>query len=239
MKKLLLFFLGILVFTGFNSCSKDDTSSDNNVVIYKVPASIAAEYIAMAFCNAAIGVNYHLENTASFTDHGRLSFDSTFTPTKMDSAAAVKYLYNVSYSFLRFTTSPPKTVLDYTADGSFASHTLQSQDNQTGNSLTFTNLDQPQFTVNGNGSDGGHQYAVPDKVAFTSMIRYTLKDVIMDATTYLALSGTASITINGDGPANVSYSYSGTLTFTGDRKATLVLGGETYYISLTTGSVSK
>lgn len=238
MKKLILFCFAIVLSLGLNSCGKDSSSSDN-IVVYKLPVDIAARYVAMAFCNASAGINLHLENAAAFTAQGIGSFDSTFTLKKLDSAAAVKYQYQVIYTLARLTTSPPKVTFDYTANGSFSSDAIQSQDEQSGNNWEFTTLDQSQLTVNGSGTDGGQQYALLEKVLFSSNIIYTFTNVMMDKLTYMAASGTAQISIRGAGPGDVGFSYSGTLTFNGNRKAELILGGSTFSISLSTGSITK
>jgi hypothetical protein len=144
----------------------------------------------------------------------------------------------VVYTLARLTTSPPEVTFDYTANGSFSSDAFQSQDEQLGNNWVFTTLDQSQLTLNGAGTDGGQQYALLEKVLFSSNIIYTFKNVMIDKLTYMVASGTAPITINGSGPGGVAYNYSGTLTFNGNRKAELILGGSTFYISLNTGAIT-
>jgi hypothetical protein len=228
MKKRILYSLLIVLSYGIiYSCSKDNSSSDNNnVVVYKVPVYMAAEYVGLAFSNVTGGINFDLENGATFTAKGRNSFDSTIN--FKDSTLGVKSQYLMDYSFIRPVTSPPKTTLGFSSNGAFATISMQSMDSHNGNNWSYTTLDQPQYTVNGTGTVSGNQYAVPDKVSFSSIIHYTLNNVMMDATTHKAVSGSISITIGGNGPANVSYSYSGSLTFLGDRKATLLLSGSTF-----------
>ena len=238
-KRILYSLLIVLSYEIIYSCSKDNSSSDNNnnVVIYKVPVYIAAEYVALAFGNTTGGINYHLENGATFTAKGRNSFDSTIN--FKDSTLGVKSQYLMDYSFLRPVTSPPKTTLGFSSNGAFATKSMQSQDSHNGNNWSYTTLDQPQYTVKGTGGITGDQYAVPDKVAFTSIIHYTLNNVMMDANTHKAVSGSISITIGGNGPANISYSYSGSLTFLGDRKATLLLGGSTFPVDFDSKATLK
>jgi hypothetical protein len=236
MKKLLLIFLVITWIAGFNSCSKDSPAPQ--FTVYQVPVDIAARYIALAFCSASEGINAHVEKAASFTAQGMISFDSTFTAKKLDSAT-VKYNYEVEYPFVRVNTTPPQVTFDYTARGSFSAATLQSQDEQDANTWVITTLDQAQLTLNGSGTDGGQQYASAEKVLFSSNIIYAFKNVMIDKLTYMIVSGTATIRITGSGPGGVAFNYSGTLTFTGNRHAVLVLGGSTYNLSLSSGSVSK
>jgi hypothetical protein len=236
MKKFILLTFVIVLSVGLNSCSKE-SSNTSNIIVYQVPVDIAARYITMAFCNASAGINLHIENAATFTSLGKGSFDSTFTIKKLDSAAAVKYQYQVEYTLAR-QTSPSQVTFDYTAGGSFSSSVLQSADEQDG-TWVFTTLAQSQLTMNGSGTDGGNQNDVVDKVQFTSQFIYTLQNVMIDKTTDMIASGSATITINGAGPADVHFNYSGTLTFSGNRQAVLVLGGSTFNFSLLTGNYTK
>ena len=236
MKKRILYSLLIVLSYGIiYSCSKDNSSSDNNnIVIYKIPVSVTAQYIAYAFCNNAAGINLHLERAASYTTHGRTDFDSSFVMSKKDS-----YQYQVIYNFSRPATIPPKALFDYSAAGTFNGGALTSQDTQYGNGWSITTLDQAQLTVNGNGTDGGQQYSYLEKALFSSQIHYSFVNLKMDTTTFMVTSGSATISINGSGPGGVHFDYPGTLTFMGNRTATLVLAGSTFDISLLTGTMTK
>ncbi len=149
----------------------------------------------------------------------------------------MKYEYQVGYTLAR-QTSPSEVIFDYTAGGSFSSSVILSKDEQDG-TWVFTTLDQSQLTLNGSGSDGGTQYTVVDKVQFTSQFSYTFQNVMIDKMTDMITSGTATITINGAGPADVHFNYSGTLTFSGKNEAVLVLGGSTFNFNLLTGNLTK
>jgi hypothetical protein len=236
MKKLILISFVIILFVGINSCSKD-SSNTTTVVVYKVPSDIAARYIMMAFCSASAGINFNMENAAAYVANGKGSFDTTFTIKKLDSAATVKYQYQVDYTLTRFP-SPPQVNFEYTSGGSFSSSVILSQDEQNG-TWVFTTLDQSQLTLNGSGTDGGQQYTIVDKVQFTSQFSYTLQNVMVDKITHVIASGAATITISGAGPADVHFNYSGTLTFSGNHQAVLVLNGSTYNFSLLTGNFTK
>jgi len=239
MKKLIIISFMVVLILGLNSCGKDSSTSDNsNIVIYQVPVDAAGKYIALAFCNASAGINYHIENVIAYIAQGRGSFDSVFTVKKLDTAATIKYQYQVEYTLARFTSVPPTVDFDYSAGGSFSSNAMQSEDEQTG-SWFFSTLDQSKFTLTGSGSDGGKQYSVLDKVLFTSQFNYTLQNVMVNKMTDMIDSGTAAISISGAGPANVHFNYSGTLTFSGNRKAVLVLNGSTFNFSLLTGGYTK
>jgi hypothetical protein len=237
MKKMILFCLAVVFVAGINSCGKD--SSNTDVVIYKVPVDIAARYIALAFCNASAGINSHMENAAGFTARGSETFDSTFNVKVTDSNAVVRYNYNVVYNFIRQAANPPNTTMGYTSQGTFSSNAMISQDSPKGNWI-LTTLDQALLTMNGNGEDAGMQYAKLEKVNFGSKITYTLNNVMMSKVSpYMAASGTAQVSINGTGPLGVLFGYSGTITYNGNRQATLVLGGVTFHFSLSSGAITS
>jgi hypothetical protein len=237
MKKLILISLVIVLSIGVNSCGKE-TSSTTNYNIYQVPVDIAATYVIMAFSNATTGINYQLEKAVGYTAMGAAAFDSIVTLKKTDSAATVKYTYQVISTFAVITSSPLKTSLDYTSNGWFSSATFRSQDQPEGDWIISVQ-DASHLGITGTGNDTGAQDDVTENVLFTSQIAYTLQSVLADKMTYMVTSGTAQVTILGNGPGNVSFRYSGTLTFSGNRQAVLVLGGSTYNFSLTTGTISK
>ena len=95
------------------------------------------------------------------------------------------------------------------------------------------------LVISGTGNDSGAQDDITANIPFTSQVTYTLQNVLADKMTYMVTSGSAQVAINGNGPGNVSFRYTGTLTFSGNRQAVLVLGGSTYNFSLTTGTISK
>jgi len=236
MKKIFFFCLSAIVLSMVSSsCNKDD-SSGNDIVIYKIPSGVVAQYLSLAFCNASAGINWHLEKIAGIAASDAGSFDSTYTLLKTDSASAVNYHYVVDSHYTRGTTNPPVVTYEYTANGSFNSEPIYSSDQHQGN-WGINGLDQPQITFSGNGTIVGQQHSYDENANFTSHVNYTFHDVVMDTLTSKATSGTADITVNGEGPGYVEFNYSGTLTFTGNRQATLVFDGKTYNFSLDTGVI--
>jgi hypothetical protein len=236
MKKLIFICIMAVVYTGFNSCSKDSSS---DIVVYKVPAPIVARFIGLAFSNATFGVNSQLENAAMFTATGYSTFDSAFLIKKTDTTQAATYSYDMTYNFDRQTTPVSKTTFGYTASGHFTSASMISVDDPKGN-WEITTLDQALLTLNGTGQDKGSQFAVTEEVPFNTTVSYTFQNVMMDKVSpFMAASGIVLVTVNGTGPLEVIFSYSGTLTFKGNRQADLVLAGTTFHLNLLTGAVSN
>ncbi|MCX6244367.1 MAG: hypothetical protein NTU98_06635 [Bacteroidetes bacterium] len=235
MKKIILFCLSAIVLSMVSSsCSKDNSGDDLN--IYVIPSKVVSQYLALAFSNASSGINWHLENISGIAASGAVSFDSTYTLLKTDSSSAVNFHYVVDSHYFRGPTNPPEVTYDYTASGSFNSATIYSADQHQVN-WAITGLDQSQVTFSGTGGIGGQQHSYGENANFTSHVSYTFHDVMTDKLTSKVKSGTATISVTGMGPGGVNFAYSGTLTFLGNRQATLVFEGSTYNFSLDTGVI--
>lgn len=65
--------------------------------------------------------------------------------------------------------------------------------------------------------------------SFSSVIAYTATDVKVSKATHRIISGTAALTISGRDSKGNSYKYAGTITFKGNQKATLLVGGGSSY----------
>jgi hypothetical protein len=116
---------------------------------------------------------------------------------------------------------------------------MSSTDQQNGE-YDVTGLDTAavRLAMTGTGGDGGFQQSGYYNVNFSSSFQYTLHNVEFDKQTFQITGGTATLHVDGIGPANIPFSYSGTITFTGNRNASMELGGENYTMSLLTGAMS-
>ncbi|MDP4281879.1 MAG: hypothetical protein Q8867_06975 [Bacteroidota bacterium] len=233
-----LLIAGILFIPSFYSCNKDDVNGSDSIHIYTVPTEVAAEYIALAFADASGGVNMNLENAAFFAI-GTGSIDTSFVISVKDTNKTITYTRNIDYNG-SIQSNPRRFNFIYTSSGNFYAKVMASSGDQHGN-YSFTSLDTitNPLIVNGSGGDNGKQISSVFKVSFTSNISYTLKDVRVDKKSLMIKDGTAIVHIEGLGPASVSFAYSGTITFSGNRKAILVLNNNTYNMNLETGALGK
>jgi hypothetical protein len=239
MKKIFMFFLfsgpGVFLFT---ACEKDN---NDNEPVYPLPPQAIVDYIASTFSTAAAGVNYHMENAAYLAGvtHTPLH-DSTFI-IKTDTSLPTKYDYSVEYTLGANSPAQNQFTLQYDVTGWFKTATLSSAETDFGQ-FTVSGLEASatDYGMTGSGTQGGSlvtkQYG---NMPFSCTVRYTLKSVVLDKTSNKILSGGATIINSGVGPTNLGFSYSGTLTFNGNRKATLVFNGTTYQLDLGTGTYSK
>jgi hypothetical protein len=111
---------------------------------------------------------------------------------------------------------------------------MSSDDKSTG---TFTISDfgsaSTSYTYNSSYTREGSQVSkVRYKRHFTSKTIITSTNIKVDKATKKILSGEATATISGGASTGESFSYSGTITFNGDQKATLKFqNGSSYSIN--------
>jgi len=67
---------------------------------------------------------------------------------------------------------------------------------------------------------------------FTSTLHYTLTNINVSKTDHHIVSGTASLTFDGQSTSGNTWTYNGSVTFNGNGTATLSINGNTYTINL-------
>ena len=195
---------------------------------------MAARYIAMAFSNATSGLNYHFENAARIAATYPGAFDTSYLVKQTDTAKPVVLQYAIEYHYLVSKNLNTAGSFTFTSSGYFHSAYISSNDQQHG-AIQVTGMDQPKLTFNGTGQAGGSEVAQAGTVPFSCTINFTLTNLMMNKLTHLADTGSMAVSISGLGPGGVDFSYSGTMTFQGSRKAALLLGGTAFNVDLATG----
>jgi hypothetical protein len=152
------------------------------------------------------------------------------------SGAAITYSYSYSSSRVLSCNNdiPQQFAYEFAGKWSYDAPRISSDDSASAQ-LTITGLqtDVSQYTFNGayvrNGSETSK---IGNKLSFSSSITLNVTSLVIDKSTDEILSGSADVTISGATSGGESFSYSGTLTFLGNKQATLVLGsGNTYSIT--------
>jgi hypothetical protein len=144
------------------------------------------------------------------------------------------YAYNSSRMLTCDNGVPQKFEFDFSGKTSYDAPRISSSDSARGQfSITGLQPSASQYvfdeTYTRNGSESSK---IGNKNSFTSTIAFQSSNITVDKTTQQILSGTATVTIIGATTNGKSFSYSGTITFLGNKQATLVLGsGNTYSIS--------
>lgn len=225
------------------SCKDDDNDSP------AVANDEAADMVATSLASSSGGMTMVVAQTSSSTSSnagGRTQAcgytgDEDVTKTS-PSGAAITYNYNFHYDYaLTCTNALPST---YTANvsytGSLSTARIETENAGKAN-LTVKTLDATYnyFTFNGSyDRSGSFESKVRNKNTSTSTITFNLTDVTVDKSSQMITGGTASLDINGTVTGKGTFSYSGTITFKGNKLAELNINGTKYSVNLETGDVT-
>lgn len=251
MKKLLLFTAATLLL--LSSCKKeDDTNSATPLE--------AAEIIGNTFSNESGGATAFIESSVQTTanDNAYLRTLSTTIPivdtTFSNSLASQDQTRTFTYSWdfsINLKLNPTTYGLDtlisqHTYTGTYTGPYATSTHSGNGKCY-YTNLGTgtyPNITVNTNWTMNGtyHREGTFTKIAsgkvFTHQTNITFTNVVVNKNTKKIVSGTATITFSGSITNQGDFSYTGTLTFNGNGTGTLTVGGKTYTVTLSDGTLN-
>ena len=165
-----------------------------------------------------------------------------FVPFDVDAgvlnAAGAAITYSYAYSSNRLLTCnvgvPSTFQFNFTGKNSYSAAYISSDDSAQGNfNVTGLNPGATQYVFNASYIRNGSETSkVRNQYTFTSNINIQSTDLTIDKSTQQIVSGTATVSISGAASNGKSFSYSGTITFSGGKQALLVLGnGNTYTIT--------
>lgn len=231
--------LGITIFLAMSttSCKKESSTSTD-----PVSEEEAAEAISQSVSTESSGMSQ--QSFAAVTvANAELVFlpcgveiDSTVTGASLP-GAAITYAYNLSWSWVLSCSGlgvPQKINFDISGNSSYDAPRMSSNDNSTA-SFELTSLTPGTTEYDMTASyqrNGTQQSKVFNKNSFTSTIIITSTNLKVDKITQLVTSGTAAASISGASSSGKSFSYSGTITFLGNKKGTLTMAnGNTYQIA--------
>ncbi|MDR3716039.1 MAG: hypothetical protein P4L51_24810 [Puia sp.] len=235
------------LFVALSSCKKDSPGSTTSstvgvddaadAVIQAVTPESAGmvsqtETAALVLNNSAITT---ITSSSTVVSACGITADTVFAGSNA-SGAAITYSYSYGSSRILSCKNdiPQQFEYGYTGKWSYDAPRISSNDSANAQ-LTITGLpaDSSQYTFNGSYVRNGSETSkIGNKLSFASTITLNVTNLGIDKNTDEILSGTASVTINGSTSGGKSFSYSGTLTFLGNKQATLVLGsGNTYSIT--------
>ncbi len=215
-----------------SSCNKNSDST--SPASTTVSTDDAAEAITDAVTPASGGMVSQVDNSVAITANYQLpcgqNFDSSITATN-PSSSVITYSFNLAWGWL-LKCSPAEFDFSFKGSSKYDAPKMSSNDSSIG-SMTITGLESSSYIINTSYlRNGSQQSKVLNKNSFTSNITITSEDITVDKVSKEITSGTASVSISGASTSGKSFNYSGTITFTGSRAATLILGnGNTYSIS--------
>jgi len=161
--------------------------------------------------------------------------DSTITYASV-AGAVPSYTYSLEWQYTLACTIPSSLTLNFAGSGSYEGLILSSQFNSTGGFvLTGLAAGTADYTYTSTyGRQGTTTSKVGAKNTFTHNLTIKSKNILYDKATSEIASGTATVSLTCTSTSGQSWIYGGTLTFLGNKKATLVLNsGVVYNISWT------
>lgn len=255
-----LMLTAIVTATVMSGCKDSATSPEVTVT-----EDDAADAVAASFGESSGGFTAQMSDVGTLAKGGSLTGtigkgdgahllrDTTIVRSKTNTILGKIYTWNYTfkfgYKYVLSDTSEQDTYnpllkglkFGYSMHGTYDTPRISSNDSATA-VWTVTGI-SPQaayYVLNGTYYRGGSQTGKVRGRTFSSTINVTLNNLHIDPTSpHTVQSGTATIAFAGSSSTGKSFSHSGTLTFNGNKMATLVTqSGKTYLINLATGEVS-
>ncbi len=231
MLKPVLFLMSLLVFT---ACQKDKETEN----ALPIEEDEALEVVEMALVGDDGGMIAQVEEVAVLsathaTDCG-LSFDSTITRTNLPNAVRTfNYVFNWNWNLVCNNFVPEEFSFNYNMTGVYDTPRMSSDDNAEYN-FVLTNLlpSQSHYTYNGSYVRNGTQVSkVRQQRSFSSVTTFNTSNLMFNKDTKMVDSGTTTFSFVGTVEDGATYTFEGTITYTGNKTATIEVNGNTYEIS--------
>lgn len=239
---LLFVCLSAMILLTVSSCKKDNDTSASAVSEDDIAEAISESVSTsggglVVQSTAAASYSSDLMNGrigAKASDQCGILHDTTIAGVN-ETGATVTYSYNFNWNWLLTCTNiiPQHFVFNYVGKTAYDGKRMSSNDSSKAN-ITLTGLggDSTYYVLNQTYTRNGSQTSkINQKRSFSSLISIVSSDLRISKTTLKILSGTGTVTVSGEGSGGRSFSYTGTITFLGGEKATLVVtDGGTYSI---------
>ncbi len=233
--------IALLLMVGACSKNSNDTT-----------ASISTDDAATIMANSmSSGSGGMVSASADITLNAQVTFNAnpgcggtkTYNFSRQSPAnASVTYSYNFNYTYtLNCVNNLPDNVSgSATSTGSFDGPSMSSNDSGT-TTFTVGGLVQSSanYTVNGEYKrSGSFAKKTGNMNQGSSNVDIIVSSLVVPKSGGVIASGTANFTLSGSSN-NSSYSFNGTITFTGNNSANLVVNGTAYVVNLVTGGCTR
>ncbi|GET28488.1 hypothetical protein [Prolixibacter sp. SD074] len=259
MKTRNLLLTGIIILSGmliFTSCSKDDEPVAEDL---SATETEAAEMVASSLADGTSGTASDIETAAALTNEA-VGYESNLksattndkslscgesADTTMVTAGTGVITYNNTKTYnymLDCDTLGNPVMLDmsFTYDGEFDAPRLASTHSVSGNfEITQIEYTSDMYLINGTWQrSGGFESKIGNQANRQATIQFELVDVAVEKEPKEIDNGTIHFSMSGSSGRG-SFSYDGTITFTGNREAIIEISGTRYVTNLETGEVEE
>jgi hypothetical protein len=232
-----IIFLALVLATF--ACKKSNSTSGSSSTTDTVTTDDAANAVTDAVSVESAGMVAQTQTTVVIINEDDLACgvqnDTAFSGQNVAGAAIT---YNYAYNSSRLLTCnvgvPSTFQFNFSGKNSYSAAYIASNDSATGNfNVTGLSPGATQYVFNASYIRSGSETSkVRNQYTFTSNINIQSTNLTIDKSTQQIVSGTGTVSISGAASNGKAFSYSGTITFSGGKQATLVLGnGNTYQIT--------
>ncbi|SFW74242.1 hypothetical protein [Chitinophaga sancti] len=223
-----------------SSCKKDE--DDGTISTEEMVEAVSQTFTTqsggvISVTNLSSGIVNDVKNAAAtgrFADQCNIPHSKNLTGASADTATKYVWSYGLSVNWLLNCTEKVPSVFDINIAGKalYDLPRMSSEDSVT-NKITVTNLeDSAMYKMTLNYSRVGTQQSKIGKMhKFTSTVTIKSTNMYLNKTTLKIASGTATVSIHGEGSGGKSFTLSGYLTFSGNDAASLVLNDTKYTVS--------
>ena len=219
-----------------SSCKKSSNSTSTTTTSAAFSETDAANLTTDAVLPSTGGMVTSVNNAAGIYGSAKLacgaSKDSSIVKSSAPGATP-SYDYNLSWTYSLDCAGivPNRLTLSFTGTGNYDGPAISSNDKSTGGYvLTGLGAANTNYTLGINYARTGTTVSkVFGKNTFTSSIKIVSTNLLVDKTTREITSGTATITIVATSTSGAAYNFTGTITFLGNKKATIVLNSGASY----------
>lgn len=227
---------GLVALVGISACKKDNNNGNNANA--KVTEADAAELTTDAIspetggfdAQVKISVNIYIATSTKLSCGAKkdttisYSSPSNFIPN---------YSYNLSWNYQLDCNSgiPSQFQFGFSGSHNYNGVLMTSSDNSNG-SFTIADPGATAANYNFNSSyerSGKQTSKVGYQKSFSSDLKMNSTNILISKSTHEIVSGTADITITGIASNGNNFSFSGKITFKGNKKAVLVLNSGVSY----------
>ncbi|WP_448701311.1 hypothetical protein ACFGVR_04020 [Mucilaginibacter sp. AW1-3] len=226
------------------ACSKSNDNSANASISTDDAATIMANSMSsssggMASASVDVTVNAQLTFNANPGCGGTKNY-SFNRQSPQGSSVTYSYAFNYTYTLNCVNNAPSSVSSSATSTGSFDGPNLSSTDAGT-STFTVNGLAQSATAYSLSGEykrAGSFTQKTGNMNKGSSNVDITLSSLSIPKAGGTIASGNATFTLSGSSN-NGSFNFSGTITFTGNNQANLVVNGTAYVVNLVSGNATR
>jgi len=227
-----LLAITIITIACVTACKKDSNSSTSATVTESDALELTTDAIQPSTGGMTVQANSSVSiyATASTKLSCGVTKDTTIAGASV-AGAVPSYNYSLSWNYsLACDVSPQTFTFNFTGSSNYSGLLMTSSDASTGTFLVSTTPAADSYTVNTSYERKGTQTSkVGQKKGFTSDLKITSTNVLISKSTKEIISGTGTVSITGTTTGGKSFSFGGTITFKGNKQATVLFNSGTTY----------